>query len=343
MLPGFRFLFAATFLTLSILVFGLGAAALLRAAHEQFATNPSWHAAPEATFVQQVEPAKPLLAMLRVGTPAADQKASGDTPGADAPAIAAPAESTPAERAATVQPPAEPTKIAALKPEPPTLPAEAKSDMPAPESPAPARPAAAAPGDTPASGAPQQVATSTPSDNAQLASTDRAVPEPASPPANEAVPAATDANAAVASPATAAAAPETDIASTKTAALDNPSAAVEMKPPENAASARPDPSVVKKQLRARRAAHRRRMAARAARLARLAAEQLQQQQAADPFGLRFTQPAAAAAVRSRGAFEPAPCPNPKTGARFCATRANQAGPVATGGPSGRPHSDHDPS
>ena len=101
MLPGFRFLFAATFLTLSILVFGLGAAALLRAAHEQFATNPSWHAAPEATFVQQAEPARPLLAMLRVGTPAAEQKASGDTPGADVPAIAAPAEPTPAEQAAT--------------------------------------------------------------------------------------------------------------------------------------------------------------------------------------------------------------------------------------------------
>jgi hypothetical protein len=168
------------------------------------------------------------------------------------------------------------------------------------------------------------------------------VPEPASPPANEAVPAATDVNAAVASPATAAAAPETDIATTKIAALDNPYA-VEMKPPGNAASAKPDPSVVKKQLRARRAAYRRRMAARAARLARLAAEQLQQQQAADPFGLRFTQPAAAAAIRSRGAFEPAPCLNPKIGARFCAIRANQAGPVATGGPSGRPHSDHDPS
>lgn len=324
MLPGFRFLFAATFFTLSILVFGLGAAALLRAAHEQFATNPSWHAAPEATFVQQVEPARPLLAMLRVGTPAAEQKASGDTPEATVPAIAAPAE---------------PTEIAALKPEPPALPA-AKSDMPAPENPAPASPAAAAPSDAPASGAPQQLAAPDSSDNARLASTDRAVPEAASPPANEAVPAASDVNTA-ASPATAPAAPAADIASTKAAALDNPSAAIEIKPPENAASAKLDPGVVKKQLRARRAAHRRRMAARAARLARLAAEQLQQQQAADPFGLRFAQPAAAAAVRSRGALEPAPCPNP--GARFCAIRANQAGPVATGGPSGRPHSDHDPS
>ncbi|MGZ3295564.1 MAG: hypothetical protein ACXU9D_20115 [Xanthobacteraceae bacterium] len=334
MLPGFRFLFAATFLTMSILVFGLGAAALLRAAHEQFATNPSWHAGPEATFAQQIEPPRPLLAMLRVGTPATEQKASGDVPGANVPTIAAPA-----EQAAPVRPPADPATIAALKPEPPALPAGAKSDIPVPDSPAPASPTAAAPSDAPASGAPQQIATPASGDNAQHASTDRALPEAASPPANEAVPAATDVNAA---PATAAASPETDIASAKTAALDNPSAIVEMKPPENAASAKPDPSVVKKQLRARRAAHRRRMAARAARLARLAAKQLQQQQAADPFGLRFTQPAAAA-IRSRGALEPAPCPNPKTGARFCAIRANQAGPVATGGPSGRPHSDHDPS
>jgi len=340
MLPGFRFLFAATFLTLSIMVFGLGAAALLRAAHEQFATNPSWHAAPEATFVQQAEPARPLLALLRVGTPAAEQKASGYTPGATVPVIAAPAEPTPAEQTATLQPLAEPTNIVALKPEPPTLSADAKSDMPVPESPAPASPAAAAPSDAPASGAPQQVATPASSDNAQLASTDRTLPEAASPPANEAVPPATDLRA-VSSPATAPAAPAADIALTKTAALNNPSATVEMKPPENAAGAKLDPSVVKKQLRARRAAHRRRMAARAARLARLAAE-LQQQQAADPFGLRFSQPAAAA-VPSRGALEPAPCPNPKTGARLCAIRPNQAGPVATGGPSGRPHSDHDPS
>src|ERR1017187_7722682 len=64
MLPGFRFLFAATFLSMSILVFGLGAAALLRAAHEQFVSNPSWHAAPETVFAQQTEASRPVLAML---------------------------------------------------------------------------------------------------------------------------------------------------------------------------------------------------------------------------------------------------------------------------------------
>jgi hypothetical protein len=38
MLPGFRFLFAARVLAMPMLIFGLGAAALLRAAHEEFAS-----------------------------------------------------------------------------------------------------------------------------------------------------------------------------------------------------------------------------------------------------------------------------------------------------------------
>ena len=53
MLPGFRFLFAAIVLSMSILVFGLGAAALLRAAHEEFASMPSRRAPPEPVFAQQ--------------------------------------------------------------------------------------------------------------------------------------------------------------------------------------------------------------------------------------------------------------------------------------------------
>ena len=56
MLPSFRFLFAAIVLSMSILVFGLGAAAMLRTAHEEFASNPFWHRAPETTFPQQGEP-----------------------------------------------------------------------------------------------------------------------------------------------------------------------------------------------------------------------------------------------------------------------------------------------
>ena len=66
MLPGFRFLFAAILLSTSILVFGLGAAALLRATHEQYVSNPSWRNGPqEQVFAQAAEPAQPVLAVLR--------------------------------------------------------------------------------------------------------------------------------------------------------------------------------------------------------------------------------------------------------------------------------------
>src|ERR1700742_2216602 len=53
MLPGFRFLFAAIVLSTSMLIFGLGAAALLRAAHEEFASIPSRRAPPETLFAQR--------------------------------------------------------------------------------------------------------------------------------------------------------------------------------------------------------------------------------------------------------------------------------------------------
>lgn len=72
MLPGFRFLFAAILLSTSILVFGLGAAALLRATHEQYVTNPSWRNGPqEQVFAQASEPAQPVLAALRAEPEAA--------------------------------------------------------------------------------------------------------------------------------------------------------------------------------------------------------------------------------------------------------------------------------
>src|SRR5690348_15569359 len=68
MLPGIRLLLAAVVLSVSIVVFGLGAAALLRAAHEDFASNPSWHVTPDTRFAQQNE--MPTLALLRVDVPA---------------------------------------------------------------------------------------------------------------------------------------------------------------------------------------------------------------------------------------------------------------------------------
>lgn len=66
MLPGFRFLLAAILLSTSVLVFGVGAAALLRASHEQYVSNPAWRNGPqEQVFAQASEPAQPVLAALR--------------------------------------------------------------------------------------------------------------------------------------------------------------------------------------------------------------------------------------------------------------------------------------
>src|ERR1700761_807489 len=83
MLPGFRFLFAATLLSMSILMFGLGAAALLRTAHEEFASAPAWQPAPETRFAQAGEATneatKPVLALLRVDdAPKAEPSAPAD-------------------------------------------------------------------------------------------------------------------------------------------------------------------------------------------------------------------------------------------------------------------------
>jgi len=89
MLPGFRFLLAAIVLSTSTLIFGLGAAALLRAAHEQFASTPYWHPAADATFTQQAEAARVVLALLRA-EPAADEKASDQVIAASAPALPQP-------------------------------------------------------------------------------------------------------------------------------------------------------------------------------------------------------------------------------------------------------------
>src|SRR6516164_4098791 len=98
MLPGLRFLLAAIVLCISILVFGLGAAALLRAAHEEFAQNPSWRGPPEPRFAQSEEPPRTMLAMLRV-EPAATQLRTEPTIATDAPPSelrATPAEAPPA-------------------------------------------------------------------------------------------------------------------------------------------------------------------------------------------------------------------------------------------------------
>jgi hypothetical protein len=261
MLPGFRFLFAAILLSLSILIFGLGAAALLRAAHEEFASSPSWHATPETTFAQQTditrpEAARPVLTMLRVDTPVAE-RSSDDVAAAAAPPA-------PADQAATIAIPAEPERIAALKPEDSSPPEPAKPEIPVSESPAKSE-AAPALADTPASTGETRIAAT-----------------------GEAVPPASEATRATPGPASAAS-PDADVASTKIAALDGPPVTIEAQPPGKAAGAKPDTTAIQKRLQARRAAQRRRMAARA-RLVRQQAA-LQQQQIPNPFAPRVIQPA----------------------------------------------------
>jgi hypothetical protein len=269
MLPGFRFLFAAIMLSLSILIFGLGAAALLRAAHEEFASNPSWHATPETTFAQQNEAprreatrpeatrpnaTRPVLAMLRMDAPVGEK--SPDLPPAALPLASA-------EQAAPLSTPAEPERIAALKPEDSSPAEPAKPEIPVSESPA-KNEAAPDLADTPA-----------PADETRIAATEDAVPL-----ANEAARAASG-------PTSAPASPDTDLASTKIATLDGPPVTIEAQPSVKAAGAKPDASVIQKRLQARRAAQRRRMAARA----RLARQALQQQQIPNPFAPRPIQPA----------------------------------------------------
>ena len=256
MLPSFRFLFAAIMLSTSILVFGLGAAALLRTAHEEFASNPFWHAAPETTFAQQSEGSRPVLAMLRVDPMPVEHQAPDD-----APSVAAPL-----EPAASASVAAEPETIAALAPELSPQPESAQPEIPVPESPAPSEMASA------------QV-------EASAAETKVATTEEASPPANEAAPPLSEQTSAPASP-------EADNVVAKIATLDAATIAIEAMPPAKAADAgsiraEPDASVIKKRQQARRAAQRRKIAARA-RAARQAT-----QQAADPFAQPFAQPAAA--------------------------------------------------
>ncbi|WP_426420006.1 hypothetical protein [Bradyrhizobium genosp. A] len=154
MLPGFRFLLAAILLSTSVLVFGLGAASLLRASHEQYVSNPSWRNGPqEQVFAQASEPAQPVLAALRVepvasvtneATPAMrDQIPSNQVPSIGLPAV----ETGPEQMAAVtleakVQP--EP-QVAAIAPPAETAPPA--TEAPAPE-PAKSEAAAPAPADT---------------------------------------------------------------------------------------------------------------------------------------------------------------------------------------------------
>ncbi|MVT63625.1 hypothetical protein GPL21_00665 [Bradyrhizobium pachyrhizi] len=135
MLPGLRFLFAAIVLATSLLVFGLGAAALFRAAHEEFASIPARRTPPEPQFAQQPE-TPPVLAMVRVDPPAAD-KVTTETPAAPSEPAASEQPAAPTE----ISRAAEPEQVAAVTADDPVPPAPPKPEAQATETPAPAQPA----------------------------------------------------------------------------------------------------------------------------------------------------------------------------------------------------------
>jgi hypothetical protein len=279
MLPGFRFLLAAIVLSTSMLVFGLGAAALLRAAHEQFASNPSWHTAPEATFTQQAEAVIPVLAMLHAEpTPAepapavparTEPKAPDNVSEPNALAIPPPAEQ--AANIASVEPTAtspatpepvsvapaasEPDRLAALKPEQTSTPEPAKSaiaDDATPSLPTPVQ------SETPAA---EPTASATPAMASESTSAPVQQAIAVMLPASESVPAAAEARTAGSPESSPADSPELDAISAKMAALDSRPLILQPKPRPTAAIARSEQAAIKK--RARQAALRRKMAAQA--------------------------------------------------------------------------------
>jgi hypothetical protein len=241
MLPGLRFLFAAIVLSMSVLVFGLGAAALLRAAHEEFVSVPSRRAPPETVFAQPNEAARPVLATLRVDPPVAEPEAPDNKASENIPAAA-----ETAEPIAIVATPAEPERIAALKPDDSSPPATEKPEITITETPPPGE------------AAPVAADASAPTDEIKIAATAKV-----SPPSSEAAPAASEQASAPASP-------ESDLASMKIATLGGPLVTIE--PPAQTADAKADGNVIKKRAQARRAKERRRLAQRA-RLARQAPQQ----------------------------------------------------------------------
>jgi hypothetical protein len=252
MLPGLRFLFAAIVLSISMLVFGLGAAAMLRAAHEEFAGIPSRRAPPETMFAQRGQ-AEPTLALARVEVPESDQKAAAPTASDDVqdqPAIdLVPAEpekpasapdqiaaltdvTTPPEEASQSETPMREVATSEI-----SVPAEASAETDAPSMPVETKVAA--------------IAEMTPREPDQAAAT---APEHATEPAED----------------------STRIAETKIATLGGPSVTIETPTPSRLA-----PGAVKKSAQTRRVIKQRRIAQRAR------AAPPAPRQPANPFGMPF--------------------------------------------------------
>ncbi len=240
MLPGFRFLFTAIVLSMSILIFGLGAAALLRAAHEEFANLPARRTAPEPMFARRTDETPPTLALLRIETPDEDKPAENLTAAAPDSAVDA---RTPAGQALAPAPEA-PEQLAALTPAEPA-PTEATKPDVAKESSAESS---------------AEPATEATAPDAKLATVaEAAEPAAAAPPPPAAAP---DVHSFEGNP-----------AATRIATLGGPAVIVDEKAAADAsqkpAEAKPDQSAIRK-LAAERARERRRIAA--ARRARVARE-----------------------------------------------------------------------
>jgi hypothetical protein len=278
MLPGLRFLFVAIVLSTSVLIFGLGAAALLRAAHQEFASLPSRPAPREPVFPSQNDSTIPALAMLRVDAPSTDDETLKPPATDNVQAAAAPGSSP---IVATAEQPAEPENVALPETPPPEAqnPAEvplsaiaANAEPPAiaeasptPEAPSvPEAPAAEAPTISEApkiSEAP--TISEAPSVEATLATTETVAPPPENQPAPEQTSAVT---------------PTIDGVETKIATLGDPAVEIETQASPIKARQKSRASAVRKRLKAERAIKRRKMAQRARVLRRAS------QAPADPFG-----------------------------------------------------------
>ena len=229
MLPGFRFLLAAILLSTSILVFGLGAAALLRATHEQYVSNPSWRNGPqEKVFAQAAEPAQPVLAVLR----AEPEAAAEPTPSLrdQMPTIGLPASGPEQMAALTSEPDAQPQVVAPPADTAPAEPAKTETKIET----------------TTEAAAPAPADTLTPADTtATIPEAMPAVVATASAPAT--VDAAVD-------PSRAMAAAALDVATTSLVALNEPAATASKDPPAKAKSdsATPDSKATKPKAKAKK-------------------------------------------------------------------------------------------
>jgi hypothetical protein len=300
MLPGIRFLLAAILLSISVVVFGLGAAALLRAAHEDFASNPSWRAAPETRFAQNETP---TLALLSVETPPA-AAGPADVPDSVAPQTSATGPALPSEQLAAVSP--APATEAMKTEAPPPVPAPSSDPSPgsaaSDASPPPDQPNK--PDATPETKMAATETSVTPSKTSEAApaTSDPVKPDVASsePPQPEVANSeASSTDATTPGQANAAIVPET-ATPTSIAKLDTPAVTIEDSSKTETEARKAARAAEKEKAREekaeKKAKARRRLAAQRAR----AAQQLAAQRAIDPFGqLQQVAPSRTLRVQSR--------------------------------------------